>query len=507
MSYTFPMSVASGRPIDSIRDYVAALEARGRLLRIKSMDQDQYEITAFAYRLLERFGSEAAPGFLVERVRIDGQWRDGPVLANLYGSWPDEALLFGVAAINDDQHQMYRAVIDTLVSQLDRSGNWPRIPPVVVPAAQAPCKEVVLTGDAIDIERFAWLKNNPGDAGRYINMGSVFMRDPELGSNVGTYRCQVKGPRKVMVNFEAGQTGHRMVMAASQRGETTVPVALVIGQDPMTWMVSSSRVPNRIGNRKPIDELAVAGGFRGKAIDVVRTGGGDFLVPANAEMVIEGTVDIVNLEPEGPYHEMYGYMGIAKEKNYVMRVDALTHRRQPWVMNSFTGVVSEYCTAAQSAASIYSLRKTFPQVVDYFMPGDSQGIAYISIRKDAPGQGLKVAEPLANFNPLSRIVIVVDDDIDILDSAAVRFAIGSRWQPGSATEILRGKRAFALDPGSPDRVTTSKAIIDATRQWPEEGGPPVYQELNRAVLLRAAPDIVERMKARWPGKLRRDRRF
>ena len=207
MSYTFPMSVASGRPIDSIRDYVAALEARGRLLRIESMDQDQYEITAFAYRLLERFGSEAAPGFLVERVRIDGQWRDGPVLANLYGSWPDEALLFGVAAINDDQHQMYRAVIDTLVSQLDRSGNWPRIPPVVVPAAQAPCKEVVLTGDAIDIERFAWLKNNPGDAGRYINMGSVFMRDPELGSNVGTYRCQVKGPRKIGVNPEPGQHG------------------------------------------------------------------------------------------------------------------------------------------------------------------------------------------------------------------------------------------------------------------------------------------------------------
>ena len=283
--------------------------------------------------------------------------------------------------------------------------------------------------------------------------------------------------------------------------------ALVIGQDPMTWMVSSSRVPSRVGNRQPIDELAVAGGFRGKAITVVRTENGEFLVPAHAEIIIEGTVDLVNLEPEGPYHEMYGYMGIAKAENFVMRVDTLTHRRSPWVMNSFTGVVTEYCTAAQTAASVYSLRKSHPQVVDYYSPHDSQGLTYLSIRKDAPGQGLEVAQEIANFNPLARIVIVVDDDIDIMDSSAVRFAIGSRWQPATATEILKDKRAFALDPGSPDRKTTSKAIIDATRQWPEEGGPPVYQELNRRVLERAVPGVIERVTAKWPGKLLRTRRF
>jgi 3-polyprenyl-4-hydroxybenzoate decarboxylase len=118
-----------------------------------------------------------------------------------------------------------------------------------------------------------------------------------------------------------------------------------------------------------------------------------------------------------------------------------------------------------------------------------------------------VAEAIANFNPLSRIVIVVDDDIDIMNSAAVRFAIGSRWQPATATEILKGKRAFSLDPGSPDRKTTSKAIIDATRQWPEEGGPPLYQELNRTVLERAVPGVIERVKAKWPTKLLNQRRF
>ena len=495
-------------PFESLRDWIAALDARGLLLRFRDVDQDAYEATGIMYALIDEFGRREAPAVVFENLHANGRVYPGPIVANAQGHMDAEALLFGFEPHPRDVRQSYRAVKDLLLAQLERSnGEYVLIEPREVQASEASCKEVRLTGDGIDVTAFPFFRGNPGDGGPYINTASVFTTDPELGVNFGTYRCQVKGPRKVMVNFEEGQTGHRMVMAAKQRGATTLQVALVLGQDPMTWMVSSSRVPNRIGNRKPIDELAIAGGFRGKAIDVVRTEGGDFRVPANAEIVIEGTVDIFNLEPEGPYHEMYGYMGIAKEKNYVMRVDALTHRRTPWVMNSFTGVVSEYCTAAQVAASIYSLRKSFPQVVDYFTPGDSQGLVYLSIRKDAPGQGLTIPQPIANFNPLSRIVIVVDDDIDIMDSAAVRFAIGSRWQPASATEILKDKRAFSLDPGSPDRKTTSKAIIDATRQWPEEGGPPVYQELNRTVLERAAPGVIERMRARWPKQLSKERRF
>ena len=495
-------------PFDSLRDYVAALEARGLLLRFRGVDQDAYEATGIMYALIGEFGMHEAPAVMFEDIRANGRVFPGPVLANTQGHMDTESILFGIEPHPRDVTRSYRAARNLLLEQLERSaGVYTLIEPLEIPPGRAPCKDIRLTGDDIDVTAFPFLKGNPGDGGPYINTASVFTQDPEMGVNLGTYRCQVKGPRKVMVNFEEGQTGYRMVMAAKERGETTVKVALVIGQDPMTWMVSSSRVPNRIGNRKPIDELAIAGGLRGRAIEVVRTEGGEFQVPAHAEIVIEGTVDIVNLEPEGPYHEMYGYMGIAKDKNYVLRVEALTHRRNPWVMNSFTGVVSEYCTAAQAAASVYALRKAHPQVVDYHSPHDSQGLTYISIRKDAPGQGLKVAQAIASFNPLSRIVIVVDDDIDILDSAAVRFAIGSRWQPATATEILKDKRAFSLDPGSPDRKTTSKAIIDGTRQWPAEGGPPVYQELNRTVLERAVPGVIERVKEKWPRKLLRERRF
>jgi 3-polyprenyl-4-hydroxybenzoate decarboxylase len=105
------------------------------------------------------------------------------------------------------------------------------------------------------------------------------------------------------------------------------------------------------------------------------------------------------------------------------------------------------------------------------------------------------------------VTIVVDDDIDIMDSAAVRFAVGSRWQPALATEIFENRMAFPLDPAAPDRKTTSKIVIDATRQLPEEGGPPFYQELNRAVFERAEPDAITRVTQRWPEQLMPPKRF
>lgn len=489
-------------PFDSLRDYVAALDDLGLLARFDGVDQDAYEATAIMYQLIDEFGELEAPAVMFTNITANGQTYPGPVVANLQGNMNTEALLLGVTPDERDVNETYRRTTRKVLEHLEKNdGGWPPIPPREVSRDQAACKQIKITGDDVDVTAFPFLKGNPGDGGPYINTASVFTRDPELGVNFGTYRCQVKGPRKIMVNFESGQTGISMVRAAQERGETSIPVTLVLGQDPITWMVSSSRIPSRRDSDGPMDELAVAGGFRGKAIDVVRTEDGVFMVPAHAEIVIEGTVDIVNLEPEGPYHEMYGYMGIPKEKNYVLTVDTLTHREKPWVMNSFTGVVKEYMTSPQTADNIYRLRKSFPYVTDYHSPHDSQGIVYIQIKKTAPGQGIEVAKPIAMFNPLARVTIVVDDDIDVLDSSAVRFAVGSRWQPALATEIFEGRMAFPLDPASPDRKTSSKVIIDATRQWPEEGGPPFYQELNRTVFERAAPEAMSRVTERWPDLL------
>jgi 4-hydroxy-3-polyprenylbenzoate decarboxylase len=306
MSAAIPQDAQAARqePYDSVRDYIKELDARGRLLRVESMDQDRYEVTGFAYRLIDRFGIENAPAFMIEKIKVDGRWIDGPLVANPYGRWPDEAVLFGISDISDDYQAMYRAVMAELETRLDESGGWRRIPPMEIPAEQAPCKNVALRGDEIDIERFAWLKNNPADAGRYINMGSVFIQDPEIGSNVGTYRCQVKGPRKIGINPEPGQHGWQILKAMQKRGDKMAKVAVAVAPDGLTFCASSTKMAGFLE-----DELEFVGGLRGKPLQVVKCETCDILVPAHAEFIIEGEVPLDEFEDEGPYGEMYGYLG------------------------------------------------------------------------------------------------------------------------------------------------------------------------------------------------------
>ena len=209
-------------PYDSLRDFVHAIEARGKLMRLKEIDQDRYEATGVMYRLIDKYGYEDAPALLIERMKIDGEWRDGPVVANLYGNWDIEALPWGVEDIGGNDEQMYRATRDKLMTRIDAAGNWMKIKPVLVEPANAPCKEVRLTGDDIDLLKFPWLKNNPADAARYINTGAVFMHDSRLGANVGTYRCQIKGKNKIGLNPEPGQDGWRLLMGMKRRGDRAV---------------------------------------------------------------------------------------------------------------------------------------------------------------------------------------------------------------------------------------------------------------------------------------------
>ncbi len=485
-------SPRSGEQVyDSVRNYVAALEARGRLLRIEAMDQDRYEVTAFAYRLLERFGPEQAPAFLVERVRIDGRWRDGPVLANLYGSWPDEALLFGVPEISSDQRTMYAAVVQQLLQRLDSAGSWQRIPPVEIPAAEAPCKELRLAGDDIDIEQYAWLKNNPGDGGRYINMGSVFISDPELGSNVGTYRCQVKGPRKLGVNPEPGQHGWLLLNEMQRRGDKLAKVAIAVAPDPLTFCASSTKMA---GYRE--NELEFVGGLRGSPLPVVRCETSDIRVPAFSEFVIEGEIPLDEFEEEGPYGEMYGYQGPRKAGNFVMHITALTHRRTPWVLNSFTGLTWDMPKAPQVASNFFMYKRLIPDLQGLYSPAGASGVIVIAIRKRFPGQGMSAGQYVAANPALNKVVIVVDEDVDIMDAGAVMKAIGARWQP-TASLLVPQTQMLMPDPSRRTPMLSSKMVIDATRQLPQEGGPERWPPANRELLEKGAPGIFAEIDENW----------
>ena len=496
-------AAAGGFPYETLRDWVGALEQRGLLLRFGDVDQDAYEGTAIMYRVIDAYGHYDAPAVLFERLKIDGRWIEGPLIANDQGHWDTEALIFGLDPVAGDGRATYRKAMAHLFGLLEQGrGSWPMLDPVEVPREQALCKQVVLRGDEIDLTRYPFIQTNPADAGRYINTGSVFTVDPELGMNYGTYRCQLKGPRKIGVNPEPNQTGHRMLMAMRERGDKVAKVSIALGQDPIVWVISGSTMTS--SRSGPVNELALAGGLRGKPLEVVRCETNDILVPAHVEMVIEGEVPLDQpMEPEGPFGEMYGYLGLKKEENFWMNVTAVTHRQQPWLLNSFTGATRGFVTAPLEAFATARLRRAIPGLLDLHSPVEAVGWTFISVDKQKPGQGLEVGKKVAEFVPIAKVVVVVDQEIDVLNRREVLHTVSSRWQPHPASHIFKSLRGMPLDPSSPNRPMSSKIVIDATRQWPEEGGPQVYPERNRTLLLNSMPDVFKRVDEKFGDLIRR----
>jgi 4-hydroxy-3-polyprenylbenzoate decarboxylase len=497
-----PPKGAPTAPFDTIRDYVAALEANGLVMTIDRIDQDAFHATGLVFRGNDRFGMFNMPALRFETVKIDGQWRKGPVLALLQANWHTDALIWGLPIVPGDGPASYRRAKAHLAAMLEQNGgSFPSIPPVEVRREQALCKQVVLRGDEIDITRFPFIQTNPADAGRYVNTGSVFMYDPEMGGNFGTYRCQIKGPRKLGVNPEPNQTGWKMLMAAKKRGDQIARVSIVLGQDPVVWMISGTRVVPR--RNEPVDELAVAGGMRGRAIEVVKSETNDMLIPAHAEMVIEGEIPLREpMLPEGPFGEMFGYLGPAKAENFWMNVTAVTHRRDPWIVNAFTGMQRGMVVAPMDALYEHVLKKAMPYLVEMHQPQDAMGVAIMAIDKTAAGQGLAAGKLVAERNPIAKVVIVVDKDINVLDRSQVTFAIGSRWQPYPASHIINDIGGIITDPSQKVQGRTSKIVIDATRQWPEEGGREKFPELNRVLLERGAPEVFEQVDRLYGTRLR-----
>jgi UbiD family decarboxylase len=487
-----PQDPVPQAPYDSMRDWVAALEANGLLIRMGDVDQDKFHATGLFFNMTDEYTWWGAPAMLFDRVKIDGEWVDGPLLANLQGHLSTDSIIWGLETRPGQAKENYRRAKSYMRDVFrDNDNDWPYLPPVEVSFSDAPCKEVVLLGDDIDLTRFAFIQTNPADGGRYINSGSVFTEDPVTGKNFGTYRCQIKGPRKIALNPETNQGAWRMITAARERGETTYPVAVVVGQDPVVFMISSTKMTGFVHKGRLPDELALAGGLRGKPLDVVRCETNDMLVPAHAEMVIEGEVLLTEpLEPEGPFGEMYGYLGPRDEDKFWMRVTAVTHRRQPWILNMFTGMERGLVTAPMHTLIEHGLRQRFPYFVEYYHPHDTMGITYLAIKKTKPGQGLEIAKAVAGFDPIAKITVVLDDDIDLLNQQDILRAVVARWQPYPATHIVEHGRGIIIDPSQREPRKTSKIAIDATRQWPEEGGPEVFAGNSRDLLNELEPGAI-----------------
>lgn len=483
MSNTSPPSAVA--PFRSLREYLAALDDAGLLLKIPEFDQDQYESTAFAYRLIERCGYNQAPAFQFERVRVNGRWLDGPVVGGAFGNWLGEAMCFGLNGYRSPD-EAFSATLEKVAS-LRGADGFPHIPPVEIASKDAPVKEVVLRGDEIDLTAFPFLKTNPADAGRYINAGSLILEDPELGGKISVYRCQLQGPRRISVNPEPGQRGWRFLQQMKERGDKFAPVVVVLGADPITYGVAGAALamPGQT-------ELGVVGGVMGRPLEVVRADSVDVMVPAHAEMIIEGHIPLDRMLPEGPFAEFYGVMGDAKAGNFYMDVTAVTHREKPVFLNSYSGVIRNAIGVPREAHLLCKYREKIPGLKAIHAPQQAAGVHVVCIDKKEIGQGLAAGRTYIDGEMLAKVVVVVDKEISPYRLDDVWQVLGARWQPYPATEILEESKGIPLDPSLREPPKSSKIVIDATPQLPGEGGPEHMVENSKRLFVQACPDGLHR---------------
>ena len=438
-------------PYDSLREYMDAIEAHGNVIRIDKIDQDNYELTGLMYKLIDKHGWRGAPALIVDKVKVSGEWMEGPIIVNQYGMGAHEAIAVGV----DIDHLEEGLHIENYKKALQKMIDMGEIKPLKtneIKREDAPSKEIVIEGDDINVLDFPFLQSNPADNGRFINTGNLVLVDPEMGKNVGTYRMQIKGPRKIGINPERNQDGWKFLMAKRERGEEVAEAAVVLGTE--------------------------------------------LLVPANVEMIIEGEIPLNDMEKEGPFGEMYGYMGLPHEEQFYMNIKTITHRKKPLIVNQFTGVTRGFVTSPGEAASLRGFSKFMPELTGFTIPINHVGFIFISIDKTKPHQAIEVAEKF-NFLPIGKIVIVVDKDVDIHNTTEVFSTVGARWQPYPGAKIIEEGPGFFLDPSAKTRGKSSKIIIDATRQLPEENGPSPYPKLNREHLVEHDPEIFDLVKEKW----------
>lgn len=422
-----------------LRDFLQALERQGELKRITRPVSTQFEIAAYVRKSSDRRG----PAFLFENVVGYPGWR---VASGVYATYERVAMALGCTV---------REVVDRYAHAIQHP-----IPPRRV--EQAPCQEVVLTGEAVDLRELPIVTHSEKDAGPFITVGVTLAKDPDLGVyGMAICRHQLKGPRRLGINAPAERRVGRYFLRREERGEP-LEIAIVIGAGPCVDLASQAKV----GHDQ--DKLAVAGGLRGEPIDVVPARTVDLLVPAHAEIVIEGRILPGVRESEGPFGEVAGTYG-EEGLRPVVEVTAITRRRDAIYQTALTGMPTTENHAMAWPAICEATRRFArlgcPEVVDVHAVGPYY-IVIVSIRKrmahEARNVILSVLGPTAGA-PQAKYCIVVDDDIDVRNWDEVLWALYTRVQPDRDILIFPPMVGAPLDPSAPIWRHTAKVGIDATR--------------------------------------------
>ncbi|MBQ6712926.1 MAG: menaquinone biosynthesis decarboxylase [Selenomonadales bacterium] len=452
-----------------MREFIAALERRGLLKRIRTQVDCELEITEITDRVSKMEGNKNV-ALLFENVK----GYDMPVLMNAFGSMERMAIALGVNEVDDIANRIreilrlpYISVQNKLdlvkiIPQAKKAINFPKY------VKKAPCQEVIIK-DRPDIEKFPILKCWPDDGGRFITLPLVFTKNPKTGKrNVGMYRLQVYDGQTTGMHWHIHKNGAENFRAHKELGKDRIEVAVAIGGDPVLTYAATAPLP------RDVDEMVFAGLLREKAVEMVKCVTVDVEVPAHSEIILEGYVKLDELRREGPFGDHTGYYSLADDYP-VFHITCITHRKNPIYPSTIVGKPPmEDCYIAKATERIFLpfLQEQIPEICDINLPltGVFHNCAMVSIKKTYPQQAKKVMHAIWGMGQMmfTKMIIIVDSHVNVQDENEVWWRVFNNIDARRDIVMVDGP-LDVLDHSSPTPNWGTKIGIDATKTWPSEG--------------------------------------
>ena len=472
-----------------LREFIAALEAAGELKRIPFEVDPKLEMTEFADRAVKSGG----PALLFEKPKGSGV----PVLINAFASDRRMELALGVGKMEEFAERITEFMeMKAPEGLLGKLKMLPKLAEVGAffpkNVSSGPCQEVILR-EGFSLHDIPVLTTWPQDGGPYITLPMVFTKNPRNGKrNCGMYRMQVYDERTTGMHWQKHKQGADHFRRLQAEGkQARMDVAVAIGADPATMYSAILPLP------PDIDEMMVAGFLRNKPVEMVKCLTVDLEVPAQAEFVLEGYVNLDELRREGPFGDHTGFYSL--EDDYpVFHVTCVTHRKNPIYATTIVGpppMEDYFMGKAIERIFMPVLRMTIPEIHDMCMPAEGvfHNLMLVSIKKSYPMQARKVMHAIWGLGQamFTKCIVVVDDDVDVRNVSEVAWKALNNIDPQRDIEFVLGP-IDSLDHASRMPNWGSKMGIDATRKGPEEGFTRRWPDV-----MQMSPEVKSRVDLLW----------
>ena len=473
-----------------LNEFITLLDEKGELARITEPVDPRLEITEITDRVSKRDG----PALFFENVKSPS---GDPVLINGFGSLERVKLALEVQSLDELAADILSFLeVEKAEGMLEKLKLIPKVKRMgsIFPKTvrKAPCQEVVIKGEDVDLQTLPVLQCWPRDGGPFITLPLVVTRDPENGKrNLGMYRLQIFDKNTTGMHWHAHKGGAQHYRLAEEMG-IELPVSVAIGPDPAVTYSATAPLPD------DMDEFLLAGYLRKKPVKLVKCVTNDLLVPANAQYILEGYVNPAERRLEGPFGDHTGFYSLAD--NYpLFHVTCMTRRKSPIYQTTIVGpppMEDAWLGKTTERLFLPFIRKQLPEVVDMNLPveGVFHNLAFVSIDKRYPGHARKVMHALWGMGQMmfAKMIFIFDREVNVQDLTEVLWYMGNNVAPRRDILFTEGPMDV-LDHAAERPLYGSKMGVDCTRKWPGEGYSREWPDV-----IRMDPHVKKKIDILWP---------